>query len=57
MDALKAVNPLLTLRPLTTHIEHMILQLTKLEDRLGNASSPKPRAKNVLIIRQIIFGK
>ena len=57
MNTFEAVNPLLPLGPLPSDIEHVIFQLTQLEQGLGNAGGSESGAKNVLIIRQVVFCK
>lgn len=57
MHAFEAVNPLLPLGPLPSDIKHVIFQLTQLEQGLGNAGGSESGAKNVLIIRQVVFRK
>lgn len=53
-DVLEAVNPLLSLRTLTTDVEHAVGQVTNDECRLGNTSCLDTRAENILIIGHII---
>jgi hypothetical protein len=43
------VNPLLSLRPLTTDVEQLVCEFADLESRLGNTSGLDTRPKDVLV--------
>lgn len=53
-DILKAVNPLLTLGSLTTHIEHHVGQITNHKARLGNTRGLNTRPEYILVCRDVV---
>jgi hypothetical protein len=50
LNAFKAVYPLLSFRPLTTHIHHAEIEVTHLEERLGDAGCSQASMKHVLVV-------
>lgn len=48
-NILKAMNPLLSFRALTTDIKHAVSQVTNNEGSFGNTGCLNARSKNVLI--------
>lgn len=57
VHAFEAMYPLLPLRSLTANVEHVVLELTKLEQRLRDASCSESGSEDVLIIGQVVFRK
>lgn len=53
-DILEAVNPLLTLRSLATHVEHAVGQIANNEGGLGDTSGLDTRAENILVSGEIV---
>lgn len=53
-NVLEAVNPLLSLRSLTTDIEHSVGEITDDEGSLGDTSSLDTGAKDILVVRHVI---
>ena len=53
-DILKAMNPLLTLRSLATHVEHAVGQIANNEGSLGDTSGLDTRAENILVSGEIV---
>ena len=53
-DVLEAVNPLLSLRSLTTDIEHSVGEITDDEGSLGDTSSLDTGAKDILVVGHVI---
>lgn len=52
---LETMNPLLSLRALTTHIKHPICEVLNDEGRLCDTGGLDTRPKNILIVRQVIM--
>ena len=53
-DVLKAVDPLLTLRSLSTDIEHTVGQVANNEGGLGDTSSLYTRPQDILVIWHVV---
>jgi hypothetical protein len=53
-DVLEAVNPLLTLRSLTTDVEHAVGQIANNEGGLGNTGGLDTRAEHILVGREVV---
>lgn len=53
-DVLEAVDPLLTLRTLTADVEHAVGKVTNDERSFGNTSGLDTRAKDILIVWQVV---
>ena len=53
-DVLKAVDPLLSLRPLSTNVKHAISQFANDECSLSDASGLDTGAQNILVIGQVV---
>jgi len=54
-DVLEAVNPLLTLRTLTTHVEHPVRQIADDEGGLGDTGSLDTRAEDILVGGEVVW--
>ena len=50
------MNPLLTLRTLATDVEHAIGKVTDDEGCFGDTSGLDTGAKDVLVVREIVWG-
>lgn len=48
------MNPLLTLRTLTTDIEHAVGKIADDESRLGNTGGLDTRAKDILVVGNVV---
>ena len=57
MNAFKAVNPLLTFRPLSTNVEHVVSKIAQIEQGFCDASCPQTGAQNILIVRKVVGSK
>lgn len=57
LDAFKAVYPLLSFRPLTTHIHHAEIEVTHLEERLGDTGCSQAGMKHVLVVWHPVYLK
>ena len=53
-DVFEAVDPLLSLGALTSHIEHAVGQLANNKCGLSDASGLDTRSEDVLVIREIV---
>lgn len=53
-DIFEAVNPLLTLRTLTTDVEHTVGQVANNEGGLGDTGSLDTRAKDILVGGEVV---
>ena len=53
-DVLEAVNPLLTLRPLATDVEHAVCEVSDDEGRLGDTGRLDTRPQNILVVRHVV---
>lgn len=53
---LEAMDPLLTLRSLATHVEHAICEITNNKGRLSDTGGLDTRPKNVLIVGHVVGG-
>jgi hypothetical protein len=53
-DILEAVNPLLALGPLTSHVEHPVHQLPNLELGLRDTRGLHTRSENILVVGDIL---
>lgn len=51
---LEAVNPLLTLRPLATHVEHPVSEITNDKGRLGNTGGLDTGTKDILVVGHVV---
>ncbi len=54
-DILEAMNPLLTLRTLSTNIEHSVRELSNNERRLSDTGGLDTRSQNILVVWHIIM--
>jgi len=54
-NILEAMDPLLTLRTLTTDVEHAVGQIADDESRLSNTSGLDTRAQNILIVWNVVW--
>jgi hypothetical protein len=55
VHVLEAVDPLLALRPLSSHVEHDIVELPDLEPLLGETGRLDTRTQNVLVCRDVVL--
>src|SRR5690242_1277704 len=55
-DVLKAVDPLLALRSLTTNVEHAVGQVADDEGSLGDTSCLDTRAQDILVVGNVVGG-
>jgi len=53
-DVLEAMNPLLSLRSLSTYVEHSVCEVADDEGCLGDTSSLDTRSKDILIVGHVI---
>jgi len=57
LNVVEHVDPLLTLRPLSTNVKHAVCQVASVENSLADASCSKPCAQNILICGCEVFGE
>lgn len=53
-DVLEAVNPLLTLRSLSTNVKHSVGEVANNESSLGDTSRLDSRSENILVIGDVV---
>lgn len=51
LDVVKDVDPLLTLRPLSANIEHLVREVAGFENGFADAGRPEACAEDVLVVR------
>lgn len=57
INILKAMNPLLALRALSSNIKHAVCQVPQIKDRLRDSRRAQARAQHILVCRHIVARK
>jgi hypothetical protein len=57
VNILKAMDPLLALRALSSNIKHAVCQVPQVKDRLCDTRCAQARAQHILVCRHIIARK
>jgi hypothetical protein len=54
VNILKAMNPLLALRALSSNVEHAVCQVPQIKDRLSDTRRAQARAQHILVCGHVV---